>query len=322
MRAAIVERFGEHPRITDLDEPASAPGMALIRVLAAAVNPLDVAIAAGRHYAPAPALPYVPGSEGVGTVVRSGSFPQGTRVRFESRPGGGGSGALAEVTLAAEETLVELPADAGDEVAAAVGIAGLAAWLALERRARLREGETVLVLGASGAVGQFAVQVARLLGAGRVVAAARDEAGLRRARELGADATVVLDERPTDELADGFREAAGGDVDVVVDPLWGAPAVAALDALGPGGRLVNLGQSAGIEATFSSASVRGKMRSILGHANQLTPPEERRDAYRTLLDHAVAGRMRVEVEVLPLEEISRAWETQASSPHRKIVVRP
>lgn len=319
MRAAIIEQVGNSPRVIEVKEPERGPGMTVIQVAAASINPLDLAIASGRYYGGPPDIPYVPGTEGVGIVAEADSIAAGTRVRFEARSG---NGSLAERALATEDTLIELPEGTDDDLAAAIGVAGLAAWLALEWRGKLEEGETVLVLGASGAVGQIAVQVARHLGAGRVIAAARSADGLRRARELGADATVELQEQTVDELSDQFREAAGGELDLVIDPLWAEPAVAALQALRTEGRLVNLGQSAGGEAIISSASVRGRVRSILGHANRLTPLGVRRDAYLTLLEVARAGRLTVDFEVVPLEEIARAWAQQAASPHRKIVVRP
>jgi NADPH:quinone reductase-like Zn-dependent oxidoreductase len=319
VRAAIIEQVGNSPRVIEVKEPERGPGMTVIQVAAASINPLDLAIASGRYYGGPPDIPYVPGTEGVGIVVEADSIAAGTRVRFEARSG---NGSLAERALATEDTLIELPEGTDDDLAAAIGVAGLAAWLALEWRGKLEEGETVLVLGASGAVGQIAVQAARHLGAGRVIAAARSADGLRRARELGADATVELQGQSVDELSDQFRMAAGSELDLVIDPLWGEPAVAALQALRTEGRLVNLGQSAGDEAIISSASVRGRVRSILGHANRLTPLGVRRDTYLTLLEVARAGRLTVDFEVIPLDEIARAWAQQAASPHRKIVVRP
>jgi NADPH:quinone reductase-like Zn-dependent oxidoreductase len=179
------------------------------------------------------------------------------------------------------------------------------------------------VLGATGVVGRVAVQAARLLGAGRVVAAGRDPEMLERAKQLGADATVDLGASSEGEqLTAAFREAAGGDVDVVHDPLWGAPAAAAAEALGVGGRLVQLGQSAGAEATLSSASIRGRHLSVLGYLNALVPRDVRRGAYRTLLEHAVAGRIAVEVERLPLAQVADAWERVQRSAHRKLVLVP
>jgi NADPH:quinone reductase-like Zn-dependent oxidoreductase len=320
VRAAIIDRIGEPPRLGEMEEPVRESGKALIQVAAASINPLDLAIAAGRYYGGSPEPPYVPGTEGVGAVLEADSVSAGTIVRFEARSGRYGS--LAERALAPEETLIELPTATYNVLAAAIGVAGLAAWLALENRGKLTKGETVLVLGASGAVGQIAIQAAKILGAERVIAAARSLDGLRRALELGADTSVELGSQGVDELSDQFREAAGGEIDLVVDPLWGTPAIAALQALRTGGRLVNLGQSAGAEAPVSSAAVRSRMRSIVGHANAMTPGDVKRDAYLTLLEHAKAGRLAVDFEVMPLEEIAPAWELQTTSPHRKIVLRP
>jgi NADPH2:quinone reductase len=133
---------------------------------------------------------------------------------------------------------------------------------------------------------------------------------------------VEIGSGQVEELSTRFREAAGGGVDLVIDPLWGTPAIAALQSLRAEGRLVNLGQSAGAEASIPSAAIRSRMRSIVGHANAMTPFGVRRDAYLTLLEHAREGRLTIDLEVLPLAEITRAWDLQATSPHRKIVVRP
>src|SRR2546430_1684459 len=110
---------------------------------------------------------------------------------------------------------------------------------------------TVLVLGASGVLGLIAVQAARIMGAKHVVAAGRDRGRLEQARERGADAIVELG--PGKELTEAFRKASGGGVDVVIDPVWGEPAAAALEALNRFGRLVQIGQSAGAEATLTSS---------------------------------------------------------------------
>jgi NADPH2:quinone reductase len=198
-------------------------------------------------------------------------------VYVQAGGGRGVPGSFAERLAIAESALVTAPEGsdgAADALAACFGVAGLAAWLPLEWRAQLREGETVLVLAASGAVGKIAVQAAKLLGAGRVVAAARDREGLERARELGADATVDLsDGAGADELAESTRSAAGGDgVDVTLDPLC-EPMVAAAKASASGARIVSIGQSAGPEATLASATVRGSTLSILGYPNFDVPAE-------------------------------------------------
>ena len=323
MRAAWIEEVGGTPSVRDVGDPRREEGQALVAVTAAPLNPIDLATASGRFYAGPPDVPYVPGKEGVGRVLEADALSPGTRVWFMAPGGHGGNGALAERATPSEASAVEVPEGVEDALAASLGIAGLAAWLALEHRARVRAGETVLVLGASGAVGQIAVQAARVLGARRVVAAARSRDGLDRARELGADATVELtDAADAEELGERLRDAAGGDIHVTVDPLWGDPVAGAAHAAAPGGRIVNLGESADPEATLTSALVRGKSLTILGHANQRVPREVIADAYRRLLEHAAAGRVTVDYELLPLERVAEAWERQAASPGRKLVLEP
>jgi NADPH2:quinone reductase len=238
-------------------------------------------------------------------------------VRFERDSGYGSNGSVAELATAPEAALVSLPDDVDDAVAASLGIAGLAAWLALEKAAV--EGETVVVLGATGASGQVAVQGAKLLGARRVIAAARNVDALESVRALGADATVPIGDG---DLTASLKEAADGEVDVVIDPLWAEPAVAALKALRVGGRLVHFGTSAGPEATIPSAPLRGNNVSIIGHSNLTTPHEKKTRAFHELVNYVVAGKLRVDVDVFPLERVGDAWREQASSPHRKIVISP
>ena len=312
MRAAVIERYGEPPVVRDVDEP-KADGDRLIEVSGAPLNPVDLSMASGRFYATPPQPPYVPGGEGIGRPVTGRSGP---RVYFRAALP---NGALAEKSVTSGQT-VPLPDNVDDGMAAALGTPGIAAYLALTRRAALQKGETVLVLGASGVLGSIAVQVAKLLGAGRVIAAARDDRALQRADQLGADATVDL--KQTDGLTQRMREASGGTLQVVIDPVWGIPGVAALEALSPQGRFVQLGQSAGAEAVVKSSVVRGGYLSLLGHTSFLVPWEEQAAAYRALLDYASAGKLKVEYEVLPLDAAADAWKQQAQSPHRKLLLSP
>ena len=315
MRAAVLREVGAAPQPGELPEPSRSGGEALIEVHAAALNPIDIAIGSGRFYAGPPQVPYAPGREGVGRVREADSLAGGTRVRFERDSGYGANGSVAELVVADEEACVSLPDDADDTVAAALGIAGIAAWLALEK-AKV-DGATVVVLGATGAVGQIAVQAAKLMGARRVIGCARNADALAQVRELGADDVVPIGDG---DLAAALKEAAGGDVDAVIDPLWGEPAVAALKTLGVGGRLVHLGASAGAEATIPSAPLRGNNVSIIGHSSLTTSNESKTRAYRELVERAVAGRLRVELDVFPLDRVADAWAEQAAFPHRKIVI--
>lgn len=316
MHAVVLHQFGATPVYETFDDPVAGDGQVVVEVAVAGVNPVDVRKAAGTFVSGPPPLPSVVGTEGVGRIAGDGR-----RVYFDAPVAPFGS--YAERALIGAQDPIELPDALDDGVAAALGISGLAGWVPLSWRAQLRPGETVLVLGATGVVGQIAVQAARLLGAGRVVAAGRDPEMLARAARLGADATVDLSAAGTgDELTEAFREAADGDIDVVHDPLWGPPAAAALAALGFGGRLVQLGQSAGAEATFASVPIRGRHLDIRGYMNFSVPADVRRDAYRALVEHATAGRIEVEVERVPLRDVADAWERVQRSAHRKLVLVP
>jgi NADPH:quinone reductase-like Zn-dependent oxidoreductase len=317
VKGTVIESIGSAPVYRDIDEPSRQQGQTLVEVLAAPINPIDISTAAGRYAGGSPDTPFTAGREAVGRVLESDSVADGTRVYVS------GLGFLAERAVASDDNVVEIDAQVDDALAACFGVAGLAAWLAVEWRGDLREGETVLVLGASGAVGAIAVQVARLLGAGRVVAGARSEKGLERASQLGADATVKLDDYDdAGALADAFVEAADGQLNLTIDPVWGEPARAAIRATAFGGRLVQLGQSASPDATLESGPIRSRLLSILGHTNFAAPTEVRNDAYLRMIRHAAAGELTVDYEVMPLERVAEAWELQQASPNRKLVLSP
>lgn len=298
MRAAHVVELGSPPNAVDVD--VDGP----VEILAVALNPVDLAVAAGRFYGGHPPLPYVPGSEAVGRLDggRGYLFGEG---RGQTR-----DGFLVERLDFPVDLAVPVPDELDDALAAACGIAGIAGWIPLAARAPVRPDDRVLVLGATGTLGSVAVQAARLLGAERVVAAGRNERRLARARELGADVTLTLE---GDDLVARLKEAAGGDgPTLVVDSLWGEPARAAIDAAAPRARIVHVGQSAGPEATLTSAAVRGKQLSILGHSNFGLTPEERRQAYLELSEHVAAGRITIDVETYHLEHVAEAWNAQAT----------
>src|SRR4051794_3173079 len=273
MRAALIRELGATPEVGEADEPRAADGEVVLEVVAAPLNPIDVNVAAGRFHGGHPDFPYVPGCEGVGRVTGSGRL-----VWAVGSVGLRRDGTMAERVAVPEAELVDVPDGADPALAAALGIAGLAGWMPLAWRAPVREGETVLVLGASGTVGLVAVQAAKALGAGRVVAAGRDVSRLERARELGADAVVALD--------GDLRAAVGeGGANLVVDPLWGDAIVAALDVCAPRARIVHVGQSAGATAAVPSAAVRGKMLDVLGFNDYAVPRDVLAREYRRLVEH-------------------------------------
>jgi NADPH:quinone reductase-like Zn-dependent oxidoreductase len=309
VKAAVLRELGAPSFEGGYPEPEAGPGQLVIEVEAASLNPIDLAKASGRFVTGPPKLPSVVGDEGVGRT------PDGRRVYFGSAVQPFGS--LAERSLARSAEVVELPAEADSGAAAAIGNIGIAAWLSLEQKAGLRPGETVLILGATGAVGRVGVQLAKLLKAGRVVAAGRNPDTLAALKSLGADATVSLagDEDPAEAIS-----AADGSADVVLDLLWGVPALAALRVAKPGVRVIQLGQSAGAEISLPAGLVRGKRAAILGHANASTPFGVRAAAYRRLIGLLVAGQLTIEYERVPLAEVSTAWQRQAAQVHGKTVL--
>ncbi len=319
MRAAIISAYQALPELGERPEPEPSAGKAVVELLAAALNPADLAIASGSFPAGSPPLPYVPGIEGVGRVLHSARFAPGTRVWASGRGlGVGADGSFAERFLAADEALVEVPEDAGDVVAAAFGQVGLAGWLPLAWLAPVRPAEVVLVLGATGSVGTVAVQAAKLLGAARVIAVGRDQARLDALAELGADAAVSLD-------GDDFRERLGVAVEgappsLVVDLLWGPPLEAAAAVAGTGARIVHLGQSAGPVAALASGLVRGKQLQIFGYSNFAVPLDQLARGYAEVVGHAVAGRIRLAVEALPLGLVGDAWQRQRAGGAPKLVL--
>jgi len=315
MRAAILREYDATPELGEFDDPAPGEGTVAADVLAAGLNPVDLRKASGVFPLMAkPPLPSVAGWEGVARLE------DGSRAYFVDPPPP--HGALAERTLLEPSATYPVPDGVDDGVAVALGIAGLAGWLALTWSAKLREGETVLVLGATGTVGQVAVQGAKLMGASRVVTAGRNPHGLARAAQLGADATVRLGEEG--DLAERLKGAAGdaGGFDVIVDPLWGEPALAAMEAANRFARHVALGQSAGLHAQVSVATLRNTPLTIVGHTNYAIPLNDQRAAYERMTAHAAAGELTADVERVALEDVASAWERLRSGPGAKLVVVP
>jgi NADPH2:quinone reductase len=306
----VISELGGLPEPADRPEPS---GEAIYEVSAVSLNPIDVNVGAGRYFGGHPAFPYVPGCEGVGRT------PDGTRVYlFGDGLGVARDGLLAERAAAPADLGIRLPDDVSDEIAAACGIAGMAGWMPVAWRAPVRKDDRVLVLGATGTVGLVATQAAKLLGAERVVAAGRNADRLKRAAELGADATVNLEE---DDLVAAFKDAAGGDGPThIVDTLWGPPAAAAIQAAAPGWRLVQIGQSAAGEVALASAAIRGKMGEIYGYTDFAVPKDEFREYYLRLVVHAAAGEIVLDLATYPLERIAEAWERQADGANAKLVV--
>jgi NADPH:quinone reductase len=317
VRAAEIRTPGEPPVVVDREPPTPGSGEVLVEVTAAPITPLDLLCASGTSYFGVPAMPYVPGVQGVGTV-------DGRAVWFPTDAGmAPGDGSMTTVAAVAERDLVELPAGVDPVLIGALGLSAVAAYLALTWRGELADGEQVIVLGAGGVVGQAAVQLARAAGARRVIAAARSASAQAKAREAGADAVVALDTDDVAELTKRFTDAAEGPVDLVLDPLFGAPAAAAARTLRPAGRWVHLGSSASDTCPIDSATLRGKSLRLLGYTNNELTRELRATALSTVAELAARGQLSVTHETAKLDDAAEAWRRQsAGSASGRIVLTP
>ncbi|GGM94566.1 NADPH:quinone reductase [Lentzea pudingi] len=318
--AVIVDAPGAEPRLGSVARPVRTPGTTVVAVVAAPLNPLDLAIASGTFHSARHEAPYVPGSECVGMVLESDVYLPGSWVYAECHASPASPGTFVACVLVADENLIPLPQEVDPVLGAAVGNSGTAAFMPLIERGGLRSGETVLVLGATGTVGQIAIQIARQTGAGRVVGVGRDHAALQQLLGLGANAVVDLRaDEPTNELAIRLL-AAAGPVDVVLDGLYGAPLEAALQACAAGARVVNIGNAAGASAQVPAGLVRSKQLTLSGFAGLHTPLKAKRVALSWLWNALVRSKLQLEVRTVSLEELPRAWRDQAHSPHAKCVV--
>jgi NADPH:quinone reductase len=313
VRAVVIREYGQSPTTEDWEVPAVGDGESLIRFEAAGLNPVDLAIASGRFYMPLPAPPCVAGAEAVGVVVASARFAPGTRVWAL-----GMTGCFAESFAAADDRLIAVPDGVTAPVAAAMGIAGLAGWMPVMSRGAIVPGERVLVLGASGIVGQVAIQAARAAGAGWIVAAARSEDGRLRALRAGADAVVGIATHDADEA---LADAAGEGLDLIVDTLWGEPLQTVLAHLRTGARVVQVGSASAQTASLVGGPLRGKRVDILGFSVFSEPFAALERDYPLLCQAAAAGTVRIGIEQVPLDDAASAWAAQAhQATGRKLVL--
>ena len=303
MKAAVVNVLGHPPQYQDFPEPVAADGEAIAEMRAIGLHPVVKAIASGKHYSSSGQVPAVAGIDGVGLL---GGRP------VYCFPARRQSGSMAERVAVEPQKCIPLPEGLGPEQAAAIANPGMSAWLSLTLRAGLVAGETVLIQGATGVAGQLAIQAARYLGAGKIIAAGRSREALET---LGADAVVVLsdpDEAVSEAYAAQIRDRG---IDVVIDYLWGRPTELLLEAIARGfrpeatrrTRLVEVGESAGRTITLPGAILRSTDLTMAGSGFGSVPLDRIMGAIPTLFSLAAAGHLRVAVESVPLSQVEQAW---------------
>ena len=317
MKAAIVERTGQPPVYGDFTDPAPSAGLAVVRVSAAAISHVTKSRASGAHYSVDGQVPLIPGVDGVGVDEH------GRRVWFilPEAP----FGAMAERCLVDARRCVALPDELGDVEAAAMAIPGMSSWAALVERAQLRAGETVLVNGATGASGRLAIQVAKHLGAKRVVATGRNTAAFDELRALGADATIALTP-DRDALETAFKREFRAGIDVVLDYVWGPSAETLIVAAARAGadavpiRIVQIGAASGADIALPGAALRSSALQLMGSGVGSIPQPRILAAVRGVLEAAPRAGFKVATRTLPLAEVATAWD--AGDATSRIVLLP
>src|SRR6266851_2676082 len=320
MKAAVLHTLGQAPRFEDFADPRPIKGEVQVRVKAASLKNIDKMMASGSHYDRHAELPCVCGVDGIGLLE------DGTRVYCGgARPP---YGMMAELTVVSRAWCLPVPQQIDDVTAAALPNPALSAWLALVWRAKLRPGETVLILGATGVAGQLAVQIAKHLGAERVVAAGRNRRVLTRLRDLGADATIALDLSDQELTAAFSREAGPKRFDVVLDYVWGHPTEVLLEALtrhdvkiaAARTRLVEIGEMAGPTIALSAAALRSSGLELYGSGGGSVPPQAIFEAFPKIWALATGDKLRIKTESVPLADVERAWQRRDLDGRRLVIV--
>ena len=307
MHAAVVRAFDAPPCYTTFPDPVAAEGELPVTVTAAGLHPIVKALANGTHYGSTGELPFVPGVDGVGRLE------DGSRIYFGIARSPYGT--FAERALAANWMRIPLPEGLDDATAAGIANPAMSSWAALTGRAKFVAGENVLILGATGVAGRLAVQIAKRLGARRVIAAGRNPRVLEKLKELGADAVISLDQEH-DPLVAAFRSEYGGaGVDVVLDYLWGPPAECVLEAISQRGlrqaasrvRFVQIGASAGGTINLRAASLRSSGLELLGSGFGSASLNQLRAAIEEFFKAAVTEPFEFNVKTAPLSDIEALW---------------
>lgn len=303
MRAIQIEEFGgpEVMQLADLPEPSPGDGEVLIKVTRAGINFADTHQRENSYLARYE-LPLVPGTEVAGTL------PDGRRVVALT-----GTGGYAEYAVAPESQAFPIPDGVGDEVALALLVQGLTAWHLYRTSAQLRPGESVVVIAASGGVGNLAVQLAKPFGAGRVIATASSEEKRQQALALGADAAL---DPGLKELGAAIREVNGGRrVDVVLEMAGGRVFDECLSVLAPFGRLVTYGIASREQNTVRSGALMRGSQSVVGFwlMHCLGREDMVRQPLEDLYARAARGELKPLVgETYALSEVRRAHEDLAA----------
>lgn len=310
MKAAIVTAPGTAPVFGEFQDPVPENGFELLTVSAAALSNLARGRAAGSHYSAGNKYPFVPGVDGVGTTQ------DGRRVYFVALEAP--FGAMAERTLVDVRHTIPLPENVDDVAAAALANPGMSCWAALVERARFQSGETVLINGATGSAGMVAVQVARHLGAGKIIVTGRNTEQLKSLHRLGADVAIPFHPSPeqpegVDQFESALRDEFAHGIDVVIDYLWGTSArtiiVAVARAIEDAHavRFIQVGEASGQLVELPAAALRSSAIQIMGSGLKSVPFSKLMEAVDKTFALAAQSGLYLPTNAVSLSTIEDTW---------------
>ena len=318
MKAAVVTAVGKTPVYGDFATPTAGAGEELISVRASALSQFSKSRASGSHYSSDGGFPFVAGSDGVGVTQ------DGRRVYFALPEAP--FGALAEFCPVSSQRCVKLPDALDDITAAAIANPGMSAWAALVERAHLVSGETVLVNGATGTAGRLAVQLAKHLGAGKVIATGRNAEELEEVKKLGADTVIPftvgrLHPSGAKDYENALQQVFASGIDVVIDYLWGESAKTAIVAIAKAVedatpiRFVHVGGASREEnIDLPGAALRSSAIILMGSGVKSIRLSVLLQAIRSVLEAVQPAGLKIATKVLPLSEVEEVWNKAAGKP--------
>jgi NADPH:quinone reductase-like Zn-dependent oxidoreductase len=317
MKAAIVTAAGRTPVYGDFDQPAPSQGEEIVAMRAAALSNFTKGRASGAHYSSAGIFPAIAGADGVGITA------DGRRVYFAMPEAPYGS--MAEFCPIQSRRCVDIPASVDDITAAAIANPGMSAWAALVERAHLVAGETVLVNGATGTAGRIAVQIAKHLGAAKVIATGRNAKELEEVKLLGAETVIPFSmgaDHPAGAAAyqEALQETFAGGIQVVVDYLWGETATAIIAALAKTVddspvRFVHVGAAAGqASVQLPGAALRSAAITLMGSGIGSVSRKALVQSISQIFDAVNLANLKIAVQVEPLANVESVWEKSTGKP--------
>lgn len=306
MKAAIVTEYGKTPLYSHFEEPVPAADEVRITVSASALSPIAKGRAIGKHYSGTAHFPFVVGIDGVGCLE------DGRRVYFALPRAPFGS--MSERTVVPIAHCVPLPDGLDDVTAAAIANPGMSAWAALKERAHLMAQETVLINGATGSAGNLAVQIARHMGAKKIIATGRNVEALAA---LNADVTIPLG-AADDAFEEALQEQFHTGIDVIVDYLWGESAERIIIAAAKAApearpiRFVHVGSVSAQNITLPSAALRATGIELMGSGIGSIPLDRFIKSVADLMQVAVTDGFSIPTRTVPLSDIETVWNTDTN----------